>query len=163
MAMNEPLNVYQGHVLSDWIDYNGHMNIAYYVLAFDRATDGLLDHIGLDEASRERLQSSVFTLELQVNYLRELLDGDPIRISVQLLDGDAKRIHYFLRMFHAAQGHLAATCEQMLLYVDMQTRRSAAMPESLQQRLTVMLGEHRSLPWPAQAGRGMGIRQKPES
>ena len=158
--MNEPIVVYQGHVLSDWIDYNGHMNIAYYVLAFDRATDGLLDHIGLDETRRASLQSSVFTLELQVNYLRELLAGEPIRISAQLLDVDAKRIHYFLRLFHAAEGHLAATCEQMLLYVDMRSRRSAVMPQELQHSLAQTLSEHRELEWPAQAGRGMGIRRK---
>ena len=65
----KPLSLYQGTVLPEWIDYNGHMNVAYYVLAFDHATDELFDYIGMDESYRAEQNCSMFTLELHVNYL----------------------------------------------------------------------------------------------
>lgn len=158
--MADVLTLYHGRVLPEWIDYNGHMNVAYYVLAFDHATDCLLDHIGLDATAREREQGSVFTLELHVGYLRELMEGAPIRASVQLLDVDAKRIHYFQSLYHAEEGWVAATCEQILLYMDMNTRRSAAMPAGILAVLETLLEEHRTLPVPEQAGRVIGIRRR---
>lgn len=157
--MAEVLSLYHGRVLPEWIDYNGHMNVAYYVLAFDHATDCLLDHIGLDAATREREQGSVFTLELHVSYLRELLEGTPIRATAQLLDVDAKRIHYFQSLYHAEEGYLAATCEQILLYMDMNTRRSATMPTGILAGLETLLETHRKLPVPEQAGRVIAIRR----
>ncbi len=160
MSESRLLELYRGRVLPEWIDYNGHMNVAYYVLAFDHATDRLLDHIGLDAATRDRGQGSVFTLELHVSYLRELMEGMPIRATTRLLDADAKRIHYFQSLYHAEEGYLAATCEQILLYMDMNTRRSAAMPAEILAGLEVMLQEHRQLPRPEQAGRVIGIRRR---
>lgn len=155
-----PLALYQGRVQPEWIDYNGHMNVAYYVLAFDHATDALLDHIGLDAGTREREQGSVFTLELHVCYLRELLEGEPIRITTRLLDCDAKRIHYFQELYQAESDTPAATCEQILLYMDMRTRSSGRMPADIQSRLGRLLAEHRALPMPPQVGQVIGIRRR---
>lgn len=155
-----PLDLYRGRVRPEWIDYNGHMNVAYYVLAFDHATDALLEHIELGAATREREQGSVFTLELHVNYLRELMEGDPIRITSQLLDWDTKRIHYIQQLYHAESDYLAATCEQILLYMDMRTRRSGEMPTAIQANLAQLLTAHRALPTPPQVGRVIGIRQR---
>jgi acyl-CoA thioester hydrolase len=73
---------------------------------------------------------------------------------------DAKRIHYFQSLYHAEEGWLAATCEQILLYMDMNTRRSAAMPAGILAVLETLLEEHRTLPVPEQAGRVIGIRRR---
>ena len=159
MSDTNLLQLYQGEVLPAWIDYNGHMNVAYYVLAFDQATDALLDYLGMDAGYREREQCSVFTLETHVNYLRELHLGERIHITTQLLDYDAKRIHYFEQMFHAEEGYLAATTELIILHMDMRQRRGAAMPKEVQNKLAQIWEQHQRLPKPIQAGSVIGIRR----
>jgi|TARA_Y100000310_G_scaffold94135_1_gene91750 acyl-CoA thioester hydrolase len=156
-AASAPLELSRQRVLADWIDYNGHMNVAYYVLAFDRGVDELMGHVGLTPAYIEREASSTFTLEIHINYLQELHLGDPIRLAWQLLDFDAKRMHYFLRMYHADEDFLAATSEQIMLHVSLTSRRSLPFPETIQNTLAQLLAAHRDLPRPQQAGRVIGI------
>src|SRR5215469_14576417 len=85
-----PYPPYRAAVAPEWIDYNGHMNVAYYVLAFDRATDLLLDHLGLGEAYRRATNRSLFVLEAHVTYARELRAGDRFEIETRLIDADRK-------------------------------------------------------------------------
>jgi len=160
MNHSELLQLYQDTVPASWIDYNGHMNVAYYVLAFDKGTDALLDYLGMDEAYRARAQCSVFTLETHVNYLRELRLGEPFIIKTQLLDYDAKRIHYFEQMLHAEEGYLAATTELIILHMDMRERRSAPMPASVQTHLAELAESQSALPTPPQVGSVIGIRRR---
>jgi acyl-CoA thioester hydrolase len=140
-----------------WIDYNGHMNLAYYVLAFDHATDAFFDYIGLGEAYLENNECSTFTLEAHVTYDRELVAGDPMRFETQLLDHDAKRLHYMHMMYHAQEGYLASTNELISLHVDMVQRRSSPMPETVIERLDRIAAAHRALPRPHQAGRVISL------
>ncbi|MDH3413494.1 MAG: thioesterase family protein, partial [Gammaproteobacteria bacterium] len=114
MEIKAPLVLHQGTIKGDWIDYNGHMNVAYYVLVFDHATDALLDYLGMDEGYRANTGFTTYVLETHVTYDRELKEDDPVRVETQLLDFDAKRLHYFSRMFHAQEDYLAATTEIML-------------------------------------------------
>lgn len=155
-----PLCLYQSVIPAEWIDYNGHMNVAYYVLAFDHATDALLDYLGMDEVYRERTRCSAFVVEMHVNYQQELMAGDPIHITTQLLGFDSKRIHYFHRMDHAEKGFLAATTELMLIHVDVTQRRSTPMPIDIMDRLNAVMTWHMQLPRPPQSGRIIGIRSK---
>jgi acyl-CoA thioester hydrolase len=154
------MEVYTGHVEPSWIDYNGHMNVAYYHLAFDRATDRFLQQIGLGEEYLQQENGSMFALEDHLVYLKELRQGEPFRVTLQLLDFDDKRIHYFLRMLHLEKKFLAATCEHLSIFVDMRQRRSAVMPSRVNEELGRLLGEHRALPRPEEAGRPMGIARK---
>jgi acyl-CoA thioester hydrolase len=154
------MELYSGRVEPSWIDYNGHMNVAYYHLAFDRATDQFLRQIGLGEEYVQREKGSMFALEDHMVYLKELRQGDPFRVTVQLLDFDEKRLHYFLRMFHGEKGFLAATCEHLSIFVDMTLRRSAPMPPQVKDALARVGAEHRKLPRPEEAGRPMGIVKK---
>ena len=137
------------------------MNVAYYVLVFDHATDELFDYIGLDEAYRKGKGYTTFTLEAQVTYQREVLEGDPLRITTQLLDHDHKRAHYFHRMYHAEEGWLAATNELLSLHIDTGKRRSAPFPDDILARWEEIHTAHAQLPRPSEAGRGMGIRRRP--
>lgn len=148
-------------VEASWIDANGHMNMALYLKAFDEALDEVYDDLGLGGEYLEQEGGSTFTLEAHVNYLREVLEGDPLRIAWQLLDWDPKRVHFFMTMHHDREGFLAATTEQLSVHVDLRTRRSAPMPDELQQRLAAVMESHRALPRPEQAGRSVGIRRKP--
>lgn len=160
MSNSEPLHILDATVLTDWIDYNGHMNVGYYNVAFDRATDALFDRLGIGVDYVRSTNRSFFTLETHVHYVGEVLEGAPLRYDVQLLDHDAKRIHVFFRMFHATEGFLSATSEQMCLHVDMATRRSAEMPAEILANVDRLANDQNGLTWPEQAGQGMRIRRK---
>ena len=156
--MNEaqPLCLHRGTIRPEWIDYNGHMNVAYYVLVFDQGTDGLLDYLGMD-AEYRRSGFSTYVLEAHITYERELKEGEPYRVTVQLLDADAKRLHYFERLYREGDDSLCATTEIMLMHMDMSTVRSAPMPEPVRANVAALLEAHARLPRPPQAGRVIGI------
>jgi acyl-CoA thioester hydrolase len=145
--------VHRERVRPEWIDYNGHMNVAFFVLAFDYAVDALWARLGIDEAYRERTGCSTFAVESHVTYQREMTLDDEMLFSVQLLGYDQKRIHHFYRMYHAREGYLAATCEWLNLHVDLSQRRVCAMPPAIQARLQTIAAEHSARPWPPEAGR----------
>jgi acyl-CoA thioester hydrolase len=157
MSEEAPLCLHRGSIRPEWIDYNGHMNVAYYVLVFDRGTDALLDHLGMDTAYRARTGYSTYVLESHVTYERELKEGDAYRVTSQLLDFDAKRLHYFERLYQEPEGILAATTEIMLMHMDMATVRSTPMSESVRARVASLMEAHIHLPRPTQAGRVIGI------
>jgi acyl-CoA thioester hydrolase len=148
-------------VRPEWVDYNGHMNVAYYVLIFDHATDALLDAIGIGESYRRAERGSFFIVEAHVAYRRELHAGDPVRIETQILGHDDKRLHAFLRMVHAESGELAATYEILGLHVDMKSRRAAPFPAPARKRIRALAARHASRPRPPEAGLGIGLRSRP--
>ena len=88
MPIPSPLELHTSTVLPEWIDYNGHMNVAYYVLAFDHATDAFLDYLGLDHAYKARANVTTFVADMNVTYVREVVEGDPLRFTTQLLEHD---------------------------------------------------------------------------
>ena len=151
-----------GHqrVLPEWIDYNRHMNVAYYVLAFDHGVDEFMRQMGITSEYLETEKCSTFTLEMHINYLQELHLDDPIRLTCQLLDADSKRVHYFLRMFHAEAGYLAATSEQMMIHVSLESRRTSPFLPKISGVIDQIMAAHKSLPMPDQAGQKIGIRRK---
>jgi acyl-CoA thioester hydrolase len=153
MTIDAPLELYRDKVRPEWIDYNGHMNVAYYVLAFDYATDAFFDHIGLDDPYRAESGNSTFAVEAHLTYQREVAEGDPLRFTTQLLGFDDKRLHFVHRMYHAGEDFLAATSEWLSLHVDMTLRRVAPMPAQIQARFTEVMASHRSLAIPPEAGR----------
>lgn len=143
-----------------WIDYNGHMNMAYYHLVFDLGVDFAYDKLGVG-ADYLAQGGSCFTREVHVHYLSELALGEPIQVTWQLLDWDAKRLHFFEHMYRGTPGaaNLVATSEQMALHVDMQTRRTAAFPAFIQAKLEKMMASHQNLERPPQVGTPMQIKR----
>jgi len=155
-----PLDRHRATVLPEWIDWNGHMNVGFYVVAFDKATDTLCNQFGCGwEYTREKI-GMTFVLEAHVTYDREVKEGDPLRITSQILDYDAKRLHFIHAMYHADDGYLAATNELMLMNIDYATRRSAPWPDWAMPRIETLAATHKSLPVPPQAGRLIGIKRK---
>jgi acyl-CoA thioester hydrolase len=146
-------------ILPAWTDLNGHMNVAYYVLAFDRATDTFYDVLGIGWGYLERERKSLFTLAMNVDYVREIFAGQRVRIESRLLDHDHKRVHYFHAMHDAREGWLAATNELVAMHVDMATRRSSPFAQDTQDRLAAMRVAQASAPPPAQVGRKLGIQR----
>src|SRR5271166_6219845 len=103
----------EGVVLPEWIDANGHMNLAYYVVLFDQATDLLFDALGVGPAYRDATGNSTFTAETHTLYEREVRVGERVRVVPYLLGADAKRLHYFHEMFHAEDGRRGAGADRI--------------------------------------------------
>jgi acyl-CoA thioester hydrolase len=140
-----------------WIDYNGHLNMAYYNVLFDRAVDEVYELLGLGLDYLKTRHHSTFTAEIHVRYLRELHAGDPVRVTFQLLGFDTKRLHYFEELHHAEEGWISATSENMALHVDMDAKKTAAFPDEIMARLARMKAAHAALPVPHGAGRRIAM------
>ena len=147
-------------VIEDWIDYNGHLNMAFYNVIFDRAVDHFYDLLGVGAKYAESGAGSCFTMEVHVHYLNEVSLDDELELHLQLLDYDTKRLHYFQQMYHKEQGYLAATSEQLALHVDLNTRRSGAFPQQVLDKLDAMATTHLRLDAPSQVGHQIGIKRK---
>jgi len=156
-----PFDAFRDVVRPEWIDNNEHMNMGYYVVVFDLATDEFLRWVGLDEAHRREHRVTTFCLEAHVTYHREVRAGDPLRFTTLLLAHDAKRIHYFHEMYHAREGYLAATNELMSLHVREATRRGAPMAPEILARLARIQKAHDALPRPPQVGHTFGLAARP--
>lgn len=160
MTILSPLELYTTSVRPEWIDYNGHMNVAYYVLAFDYATDAFLDYIGLDHAYKAKANVTTFVADMNVTYIQEVFEGDPIRFTTQLLEFDGKKFRYFHSMYHAGKGYLAATNELLSLHIDLATRRVGDMAPEITHKLQEILDAHDKLEAPAGAGRILRMRRQ---
>lgn len=149
--------IHEATILPEWIDYNGHLNLAYYVVVFDQATDALYDRLGIWLPYREASNNSCFTVETHTIYEQELKLGDPLRVQTRLLGADTKRLHYFHEMFHAEQGYRAAVQELMALHVDMDTRRTAPFPPDRHAAIQAALAASAALGSPKEAGRRIAM------
>jgi acyl-CoA thioester hydrolase len=156
-----PFDGYRDVVRPDWIDDNQHMNMGYYLVVFDFATDEFLSWVGLDATHRAARGVTTFCVEAHVTYHREVRTADPLRFTTVLLGHDEKRIHYLHAMYHAADGYLAATNELMSLHVSRATRRAAAMAPEILSRLAAIQRAHGALARPPQAGRAIGLANRP--
>ena len=147
-------------VLPEWIDYNGHLNVAYYLRLFDLGFDGTYERFGfLPDVTRDR-NASGFAAELHMTFQRELMVHDEVRVTSQLIGFTEKRINMFQMLYHAESGELSATCEWMSLYIDLTKRRVAEIPPRLQERLGRVLQAHSKLPRPQEAGRGISMQNR---
>ena len=161
MTEPAPFDEYRDRVRPEWIDHNAHMNMGYYLVVFDLATDAFFAWAGLGAEPRRTYGVTTFCLEAHVTYHREVRSGDPLRFTTQLLDHDAKRLHYIHAMYHATEGYLAATNELLSLHVSLETRRGAPMAPEILARLAAIRQVHDRLPRPAQAGRRIGLNAGP--
>ena len=153
------IDLHQEVVQNNWVDYNGHMNVAYYVLVFDHATDALLDFAGLNHTHREKTQNSVFVVESHLTYEKEVMEGDELRVTTQTLDMDAKRLHIFHRMHLIDNNDLVATNELMILSVNLTTRKVSPFADKVAANLNRIMLSQKLIPSPLQAGQSIGIRK----
>ena len=154
-----PLICPRESVIEDWIDYNGHLNMAYYNVIFDHGVDHFYDLLNVGAAYASSGVGSCFTLEVHLHYVQELKLGDEVEVRLQLLDFDHKRLHFYQEMYHCAEGYLAATSEQIALHVDMTSRRSAPFPADVTNKLSDVLAAHQGLPSSERIGHSIGIRR----
>ncbi|MEA3237151.1 thioesterase family protein [Pseudomonas mosselii] len=143
---------YRTRVLPEWVDYNGHLRDAYYLLIFSYATDALMDLIGLDSDGRGQSGHSLFTLEAHINYLHEVKLDTEVWVQTQIIGFDSKRLHLYHSLHRKEFDETLSASEQMLLHVDLSGPRSTPFCEqslALLQRLKQQCG----LPPPALTGR----------
>ncbi|MCU0894361.1 MAG: thioesterase family protein [Rhodospirillales bacterium] len=160
MLQSEDDGVWRLHretVRREWVDYNGHMNVAYYVLIFDHATDAALDRLDIGEAYRERSGCSVFVAEAHVTYEREVHEGREVDIASRVVGFDGKRLILYHEMTAADEDGLVASNEVLCLHVDLGARRSAPLPADAASRLFAVAEAHARLDPPLRSGRAIGL------
>ena len=143
----------------DWIDYNGHLNMAYYSVLFDRCSDMAFDMMGLGQDYVRERRLTIYTAEIHLCYVQELHLGHEVTASFQLIDHDDKRLRIYQELHHV-DGWLAATMESLSLHVDMNGPKVAPFPPDVLARVEATRAAHAVLPMPERAGRSIGIRRK---
>ena len=151
------VEVSRGRVLPEWIDVNDHMNVAFYVLAFDQGVDSLWARFGITDEHIREMKTSTFAVESHVIYRQELTLDDPFIVTSQILALDEKRIHQFQRLYHAEKNYLAASAEWMNLHVDLATRRVAPWPAKILADIQKVAESQGEWPYPREAGRQMRV------
>ena len=157
--MSRPVTRYEAIVRPEWIDSNGHMNLAYYVVVFDLATDAFYNALNLGDAYRAASGNSCFTAETHTLYEREVHLGDKVTVRTWLLGADSKRLHYFHEMFHVESGERSAAQELMALHIDMGIRRVAPFPAEQYGALRRAVEEFAPAVLPKGAGRKIELPQ----
>jgi len=151
------IEVARGRVLPEWIDINNHMNVAYYVLAFDQGVDNLWARFGLTDEYINTHDCSTFAVESHIIWVREISEAEPYFVTSQILAFDEKRIHQFMRMYHAEKNYLVATAEWMNLHVDLDVRRVAPWPDEIREGIARFTMEQGEVACPVEAGNRMSI------
>ena len=155
--MPEPLSTYRSEVLPEWVDYNGHLRDAYYLLLFSLATDALMDQLGLDAPGRAATGHSLYTLECHLNFVHEVKLGQQVEVRTQILGHDHKRLHLNHSLHLLGQAPQLAACEQMLLNVATALGRAAPFAETVHGKVATLARLHQGLPAPQFAGRAIRL------
>ncbi|MEM7520052.1 MAG: thioesterase family protein [Pseudomonadota bacterium] len=145
-------------VLPEWIDFNGHLNMAYYNVLFDQSVDELYPLLGFGEDYVRTTGCTTYVAEFHVCYLRELHVHDRVTCSFFLVQHDAKRFHSYCEMHHT-DGWLAATAEGLTLHVDQSGPKVAEMPDAIQTALTDYAATQGPLPENARVGRRISLKR----
>jgi acyl-CoA thioester hydrolase len=131
--------IYRTPVLPEWVDFNGHLRDAYYVLIASYAADALMDHLGIDEPYRQRTHCTLYTLELHVHYFHEVKLADSVEVAVRIIGADEKRIHAGFELGCERLSEPAASIELMLLHVEQgESVRALAFPEEVARALAAL-------------------------
>ena len=158
--MTGTLVTWRGTCLTEWLDYNGHMSEAYYVLVFGYATDGLMDAVGIGPDFRKAATASLYTVESHIHYRDEVAGGTALSITTQLLEADHKRLRYFQWLWAAGKEHAVASTEILGLYVAGKPPKSAAFPADIQAKVDALKAAHAAIAWPPVAGLGIALKRK---
>ena len=125
-----PINLSSQKIKREWLDYNDHLNVAYYLLIFNQFGDDILvDMFDMGENSAKTNKKSTMIVETHINYNQELQLGDEVNINLVYFDHDKKRLQYKMEMIHKEKKFLASTIEILALYVDLNNRKVTEFEE----------------------------------
>jgi acyl-CoA thioester hydrolase len=130
-------------IISDWTDYNGHMNLAFYIHLFDQGWDVLLDKFEMGGESAKMEKRSTFAVESHTKYIQEVNEGDEVDINLLFLDRDVKRMVYQLEIFNKNGNYRAATTVVCSLYVNLDTRRVTEIEPHKQKLMDLFINENK--------------------
>jgi len=160
--MNKPLKqIYSAKIQEEWLDYNGHMNVAYYVLVFDQAEEQFFKNIGLGELVAKETNISWMVLENHITYDDEVSLDQEVAINIRVVDHDTKRLHLYLEMVTEGEdGYLTSTLEQMVICADLNQRKSTEFPAEVRKNIETFVQAQPSFDISERLGRTIGIRRK---
>lgn len=156
-----PLPQHETRIRPEWIDHNGHMNLACTIVVFDQATDVAFEALDIGASYRARTGCSCFVVETHTLYEREVTVGELVRVTTRLLSAGAKRLHFVHEMRHATDGTRLALHEILALHIDMADRRSAPWPAATRAVLQAAVAAEAVLAVPQGVGRRVGQKPRP--
>ena len=110
-------------IIKEWTDYNGHMNLSYYILVFDIGAEVILSKFKMGEHSAKTTKKSTMVVETHTTYNQEVKEGDEVDVFISYFDHDNKRLQYKLEMYDKVKNTLSATTEILALYIDLNIRK----------------------------------------
>ena len=122
-------------IINDWTDYNGHMNLAFYILVFDKGAEKILSKFKMGEKSAITTKKSTMAVESHTTYNNEVKENEEVDVFLSYFDHDKKRLHYKLEMYEKTKNTLSATTEVLSLYIDLSVRKVAEFEE---EKLVIM-------------------------
>ena len=157
--MNMPLRTLETTVIEDWIDYNGHLNEAYYLVIFSKATDAIQDHLGMTLETIKGTGFTLFTVETHLQYIQEIGLGKTVYVTTQIIEHDQKRLRLFHSMYNA-ENELLATAEKLFLSYNLQQERVVNFAEKFATNLATLVDQQGDMPAPEGAGKGIALKRK---
>ena len=154
--MQAPFRSAPKYVRPEWIDYNGHLNMAYYSVLFDTSVDEIYKDIGFGPDYAKNEGHTTYTAEFHISYIRELHEGDEVYVTTQLIAYDEKRFHTYQELFHG-DGWLAATGEALALHIDMSGPCVTPMPEHILANMKTIFDLHSVLAMPDRVSKSIVI------
>jgi len=157
--MSAPLRTLDATIIEDWIDYNGHLNEAYYLVIFSKATDAIQDYLGMTFDSIKSTGYTLFTVETHLRYLQEIGLGKDVYVTTQIVESDSKRVRLFHSMYNA-QDELLATAEKLFLSYNLQQEGVVNFNDEFASNLASLVEQQSQLPMPEAAGAGIALKKK---
>jgi acyl-CoA thioester hydrolase len=131
-------------IINDWTDYNGHMNLAFYILVFDKGAEEILSKFKMGEQSAKTTKKSTMAVESHTTYNNEVKENEKVDVYLSYFDHDKKRLHYKLEMYEKSKNILSATTEVLSLYIDLNIRKVAEFENEKLQIMDQFIEENKS-------------------
>ena len=131
-------------IIKEWTDYNGHMNLSYYILIFDMGAEVILSKFKMGEHSAKTTKKSTMVVETHTTYNNEVKEGDEVDVFLSHFDHDNKRLHYKLEMYDKNKNVLSATTEVLSLYIDLSIRKVAELEEEKKNIIDEFINQNKS-------------------
>ena len=131
-------------IIKDWTDYNEHMNMAYYVLIFDKTWEIILEKFKMGEHSAKTTKKSTMVVETHTTYNNEVKQGEEVDIFLTYFDHDKKRLHFKMEMYEKSKKTLSATIEMLSLYIDLNQRKVSEFEEEKTKIMDEFINQNKS-------------------
>ena len=131
-------------IINNWTDYNGHMNLAFYILVFDKGAENILSKFQMGEQSAKTTKKSTMAVESHTTYNNEVKENEEVDVYLSYFDHDKKRLHYKLEMYEKSKNILSATTEVLSLYIDLNFRKVAEFEEEKLMIMDQFIKENKS-------------------